>query len=141
MAIDSKTVNTKSLSAKAYESLLETLDAQKKAPSRKVQRSEERVRLGLGVTVLCKMNPETTPTHFAVKSRNISSGGIGFFHDAFVAMGTPCEVVLIAPDRKSGLRVYGKVAQCHHVRAFIHEVGIQFDETCDVRLMAERGAA
>ncbi|MCE9589930.1 MAG: PilZ domain-containing protein [Planctomycetes bacterium] len=141
MPIDSKTVSTRSLTAKAYESLLETLDTQKKAPTRKVQRQQERVRLHRDVTVLCKLNPDSiAPTHFAVKSRNISGSGIGFFHGAFLAPGTACEIVLITPDRKSGLRVMGKVAQCRHIKAFIHEVGIKFDEACDVQGLVEPGA-
>lgn len=65
-------------------------------------------------------------------ARNISSTGISLLHSAYVHTGQPCLVHL---SQLSGTHtpLTGKVVRCRHVRGLIHEVGIQFASSINVR--------
>ncbi|MCC6427024.1 MAG: PilZ domain-containing protein [Phycisphaerales bacterium] len=62
-----------------------------------------------------------------VACRNLSCGGLGLLHNAYVHPGRACQVSL---PHVSGhyVEVPGKVVRCSHLSGIVHEVGIQFDE-------------
>ena len=68
-----------------------------------------------------------------VSSRNLSSGGIGFLHGAFMHMGSKCLVVLVAKN-SDVVQLRGAVVMCRHVEGLVHEIGVQFDR----RIQPER---
>lgn len=72
----------------------------------------------------------TESSPFLVKCVDISAGGMGFLHGAFVHVDTPCQVTLIV-GKKTGFRVLAKVARCVHHRGHVHLVGIRFDQAMD----------
>lgn len=70
----------------------------------------------------------------ALAARNISSGGVGLLHNAYMHPGTACTVNLPQiVDRSAYTPVAGKVVRCRHVRGVIHEVGIRFESPIRMR--------
>lgn len=65
--------------------------------------------------------------HYLVKCVDISAGGMGFLHGAYVHVDTACQITLIV-RKKTGFRVMGKVARCIHHRGHVHVVGVRFDQ-------------
>jgi len=64
---------------------------------------------------------------FLVKCIDISAGGIGFLHGAYMHTGTPCVITLINRN-KNGFRVDAKVARCQHHSGHIHIIGVKFNK-------------
>lgn len=64
--------------------------------------------------------------------RNISSGGVGLLHNAFVHVGSPCRVFLPHPERRNDA-IEGTVARCRHVAGVIHDLGVKFSKPIHVR--------
>jgi hypothetical protein len=68
-----------------------------------------------------------------VSSRNLSSGGIGFLHGAYMHIGSKCLVVLITKN-KEVVQMHGAVVMCRHLEGLVHEIGVQFEG----RILPER---
>lgn len=77
-------------------------------------------------------HPGGSMANYLVRARNLSSGGIAFFHGSFVHMDTRCAVALLTTDNKV-IRVEGRVVRCQHVRKHIHDVGVAFEKTICLR--------
>lgn len=69
---------------------------------------------------------------YLVRPRNLSAGGIGFLHGSYLHQGSRCGLVLRTVDGQRRT-LCGHVAWCRHVRGHVHEAGIAFHETIDVR--------
>ncbi|MFN0133500.1 MAG: response regulator [Phycisphaerales bacterium] len=83
--------------------------------------------------VRVEMNqPGGTTTNLYYACRNLSSGGIGVLHSAYVHPKTSCTVYLPMPDG-SERPVVGLVVRCRHFRGSVHEVGIKFNERINIR--------
>lgn len=76
-------------------------------------------------------HPGDAPGTYIVRSRNISSGGLGFIHGCFIEPGTRCSIALQAEDGY-GKILAGRIAWCRRVELEAHDVGVQFDESIDV---------
>lgn len=72
-------------------------------------------------------HPGGTPATYLVRTRNISEGGLGFFHGGYLHTDTPCLVLMQTMDKQS-LVVQGRVAWCRLVQGRCHEVGVQFNK-------------
>ncbi len=99
-------------------------------------REYERLPFSEEALLLCKLQSidrgvAVDGPAFLVKCVDISEGGMGFLHGAYVHVGTPCVVTLIA-RQKTGFRVSATVARCQHVRGHIHIIGVKFDEPMEV---------
>ena len=75
--------------------------------------------------------PGTTPGTYMVRSRNISSDGMGFIHGCHIAPNTRCAMA-IQDDDGVGLTVSGRVAWCRNIEMDTYDVGIQFDKPIEV---------
>ncbi len=64
---------------------------------------------------------------FQVACRNLSRGGTGVLHNAFVHTGTPCALELPKLDGQSEA-IKSSVVRCTHRRGVVHELGVRFDE-------------
>jgi twitching motility two-component system response regulator PilH len=84
------------------------------------------------------VHPGGACSTLAVACRNISRGGMGVLHNAYMHPGTRVTVTLPHPGR-GALSVDGWVARCHHRSGIIHEVGIAFAEPLDVRDLLRPG--
>lgn len=71
--------------------------------------------------------PDYRSTSHKVRLRNISTGGVGFFHSAFVHRGTRCYVALRTLSGQ-GVAVSGEVTWCRFLSNCTHEVGVRCDE-------------
>lgn len=70
---------------------------------------------------------------FRVVARNLSSNGLGFIHGQVLPLGKP---VLVHIPQKGGepLKLLGKIVHCRHVKAMLHEVGVEFTGLSKPRL-------
>ncbi len=65
-----------------------------------------------------------------VSGRNLSSGGVGFLHGAFLHPGSICQLELVTASGQVE-HIAGKVVSCRHVEGTVHEVGVQFEQRLD----------
>jgi len=65
-----------------------------------------------------------------VSGRNLSAGGVAFLHAGPIEVGTRCRVRLIDRDGHDQ-HITGAISHCRCVRAEVHEIGVQFDQTID----------
>lgn len=68
---------------------------------------------------------------YAVRARNISSGGLGFIHRQALPKDTRCTLAL-QPEACPGMIIAGRVAWCRPLPLIeadqdVYEIGIQFD--------------
>jgi len=59
-------------------------------------------------------------------------------HSAYVHTGTACTVLLPRVDEKTIL-VRGKIVRCTHLRGMIHELGINFEQSIDIKMLMKAG--
>ena len=101
---------------------------------RRYERYRYRVR-GICVT-LFHGDEEAT---LIVSGRNVSAGGVAFLHTDAIEIRTPCQVRLVDRDEQDQ-HITGAISRCRHVRAEIHEIGVQFDQTIDPRFFVDQKA-
>lgn len=77
--------------------------------------------------VLTLIKDDGTTSHYLAYPRNLSAGGIGILHGAFVHLGMKCMVSIIDNANRSR-NIRGKVVRCAHVSGRVHQVGVNFDE-------------
>ena len=75
---------------------------------------------------------ESSATMHVVRARNLSSGGIGFFHGCFLYPDTLCHIAVQTVDGQR-VAMAGKVSWCRHVRGRSHEIGLRFTRLIDVK--------
>lgn len=101
-----------------------------------MKRSHVRLPFRAVAVKLCLVHPGGSQARINVACRNLSSGGIGVLHSAYVHAGTPCSVELTTV-KKTAQTVEGKVIRCVHVQGTIHEIGIKFARPVDTREFLE----
>ncbi len=78
-------------------------------------------------------------TSLSVACRNLSRGGASVLHSSYIHVGVGCTLHLPVDELTGAtLHVSARVARCVHVSGTMHEVGIAFDDTIDVRQFIER---
>ncbi len=82
---------------------------------------------------LSVVHPGGSSTKFNVACRNLSSGGIGVLHSAFIYNGTKCVIELKGTNGQMQT-IEGTVLRCSHVQGTIHEIGIKFTKPIDPHL-------
>jgi hypothetical protein len=75
--------------------------------------------------------PGKTPGTYVVRSRNISSEGLGFIHGGPIAPGTRCALALETDDG-AGVIVSSRVAWCKSIDMDVYDIGMQFDKAIDI---------
>jgi len=99
-----------------------------KAPSRAFVRLPFRV-----ATVELKLvHPGQSEATMNVACHNLSAGGLGVLHSAYVYPGTKCVVRLPNVDGRT-VDVPGVVVRCQHARGVVHDVGIRFNTPIEAR--------
>ncbi len=105
--------------------------AQGQNPAEKRHHERKRYEKRIRCILRAQQPGAKEPQNFIVYSRNLSRGGLGFFHGAYVHPRTVCQVILPRPDGK-GAVIDARVQWCRHVEQRIHEVGVQFDEPIEI---------
>ncbi len=99
-----------------------------KAPGRAFVRLPFRV-----ATVELKLvHPGQSEATVVVACYNLSAGGLGVLHSAYVYPGTKCLVRLPNVDGRK-VDVPGVVVRCQHARGVVHDVGIRFNAPIEAR--------
>jgi len=98
-------------------------------PQRRIHQRKRYTKL-----VRCVVRIENTEGHpviFHVKTRNISSGGLGFFFSGYLHPQTSCHFAVF--DQHGHGQVIPAIIQwCRHLTKNIHECGAQFDEGIEI---------
>ncbi|MBB6428904.1 PilZ domain-containing protein [Algisphaera agarilytica] len=77
------------------------------------------------------IHPGGQKTSHLVRSRNLSSGGMGFLHLSFLYPDTPCHIALQTRHGES-VAMSGKVSWCRLVSGKSHEIGFRFDQMIQI---------
>lgn len=121
--------NSLGISQAVLDALLERLETTSRSQAA-VARGAVRVpfrRLSVAFTVL---HSDGTAAHMTVACRNLSRGGVGILHAAYMHVGTSCQVHLPRSGRPDAT-VPGVVVRCRHVGGRVHEIGVKFHELID----------
>lgn len=95
------------------------------------QRVDQRFDFSSSAVLVRIGQPGGTSGTFIVRPRNLSRTGMGFLHGSFCYPGSPCEVLLpTCEDERAALS--GRVIRCRHVRANVHELGMQFAQPIEL---------
>lgn len=125
-------LNTVGLSERELSGVLGRLEGGPPAkPGRGVKRVFARwpfPRTSVDVSVI---HPGGSKTELSMACRNLSRGGIGLLHSAYMYPGSRVTVRLPRLDGREA-PVEGVVARCEHRQGIIHEIGVRFDH--EVRL-------
>ncbi len=128
------------MSKKEYQSLMADMERASAAPVRrhgvnKNRRGQQRFSYHQDAKLICQMSQDlSSPMQIIVRCRNISVGGLGFLHGAYVHPGTRVVLTLISAN-KQGYRINGSIVRCRHLTKTVHEVGVAFDEPIDLESM------
>jgi hypothetical protein len=128
--------NTINLEARHLDVLLNHLDAPpeiKPAYTRTFARWPFR-RTALRVTIF---HPGGSEVVLKLACRNLSRGGVGLLHTAYLHPGSACTVEL--PNESGSIdRVDGAICRCVHRRGTLHEIGVKFNREVDVARYVRR---
>lgn len=95
-------------------------------------RDNRRVNLRLGPGLIVQVHqPGGTTANFLVRPRNISEKGLAFIHGGFLHRDSLC-TVLLNTKGTGRIKVDGRVVRCRHIRANLHEIGLQLVEEIDL---------
>ncbi|MAY75534.1 MAG: hypothetical protein CMJ31_12635 [Phycisphaerae bacterium] len=123
--------NSIGLGPKELIRLLDELD-ESAAPPGSVVRAHARWPFRAAALPVAIVLPGGSTKRILLACRNLSSGGAGYLHNAYMHPGTRCIVTL--PSLSGAVEhVEGEVARCQHRRGVIHEVGIRFDKPLEMR--------
>ncbi|MEM9882731.1 MAG: PilZ domain-containing protein [Planctomycetota bacterium] len=122
------------LSEAQWEALIDRLEAGKGpvVPATRDRRDLDHRRFfHVRRAALRVLHRSAPPTSHLVRTRNLSEGGVGLIHNAFLYPGTACHVALqTRHDESVALR--GNVSWCRHVSGRGHEVGVRFDRVIEI---------
>ena len=93
------------------------------------------------VVLICEVRESRTEWgRYQVRCVDLSEGGVGFIHGAFLHLGTVCKLTLVNRQRR-GFRVRGEVKRCELVQGHVHRIGVQFETPLDLYEMLGEQAA
>lgn len=95
------------------------------------RRKQPRIVVEGGWAVFLAMEyPGGSSAYFRVYPWDLSKGGMGFFHRAFIYPGTRCTITAKTSDGQPVL-LKGEVIRCSHVSGTVHTVGVKFEMEID----------
>lgn len=129
---DSTPQNTVRMDASRLERFLNARESEKGKNSASPRRDFVRWSFqAISVPLTVTYAGGTTAT-MHVACRDLSAGGIGILHSAYMHVGTVCSVALRTVHGQ--LRtIDGRVVRCVHVSGTIHEIGVKFDKPIETK--------
>lgn len=95
------------------------------------RRKSPRIIIEGNFSVLLTMEyPGGSEAHFRIYPWDLSRGGLGFFHRAFVYPGTRCSFAGLNFEGQTFL-IKGDVVRCAHVSGNVHAVGVKLEAEID----------
>ncbi|MDQ7012358.1 MAG: PilZ domain-containing protein [Planctomycetota bacterium] len=119
--------NTLGLGDQETAVVLDKLDCNAGAAKATIKRTFTRMPFRVPSLTLSLTHPGGSKTSVLVVCRNISRGGIGLLHSAYIHTGTRCTVDLPRLDGEVD-HVEGSLVRCSHITGQVHELGILFDD-------------
>ncbi|MCH7527195.1 MAG: response regulator [Planctomycetes bacterium] len=120
------------ISARDHKAIISDLDQRAESFRGADLRAEERIPFLDAADVTLQLDQPAGPKlRYQVKVRNISRGGIGILHGAYVHIDTLCTIELTTVYGTRA-RISGAVVRCRHLRRNVHEVGVKFDHPIDL---------
>lgn len=68
---------------------------------------------------------------YAVRSHDLSPGGIGFIHGSYIHTGCTCRVIL-KDSHGNAVCLEGSVKRCELIQGNAHHVGVEFNDQIDL---------
>ena len=81
-------------------------------------------------------HPGGSKAAFQVACRNLSRGGMGVLHNAYVHTGTACVLHLPQLDGHE-VPLQSTIVRCTHMHGVVHELGVKFDEAIQINDFVE----
>jgi PilZ domain len=104
------------------------------------QRQHERVIPDPDFKLLLELRfPNSSRGFYRIRPKDLSEGGLGFFHKAFVHPTSTCLFTGRSIDNHR-TTISGQVVRCQHLRGSVHEVGVKFDHAIDLSKFVSRFA-
>lgn len=123
-------IDTLHLSDEQWHTLSEKLD--RDDPDLTSQRSHRRITYRkLSQIAVAIRQADGKWGKYVVRSRDLSSGGIGFIHGSYIHPGSECRVIL-KDCQGQVICLDGVVKCCELVEGTAHNVGVQFNEEIDI---------
>ncbi len=132
MAEESGRPNSVGLGRRDLEALCEELGSEGDPGVADAQRRHKRRDVRIPRVPIQLRHPGGQVTTLIVACRDLSAGGVGILHNAYLHLDTECMVYLPGRAGKHK-RVAGVVRRCRHRRGIVHEVGIEFEDPIDLR--------
>src|SRR4051812_30907003 len=108
------------ISAQEQGDILSELDRRAASQKSSERRNDERLRYVQQALLFMQVrHPGGTTSNYLVRTRNLSTTGIGFLHGTFLYSGTPCTLSLRNSKNKF-VDIEGTIVRCSHVRGHIH---------------------
>lgn len=122
----SKPIDTLRITEKEWHARIAEMESKQTPTTGHEKRKSQRHHHCVLATITIRtQNQGVTENYFLIRTRNISEGGMGFLHGAFVYPGS--QVVAILQDNNGkAIALEGDVARCNHVAGKVHEVGVRF---------------
>jgi hypothetical protein len=109
--------------------------AEKSGP--KDRRRDVRFNPGGRLVLLMQVeSPGTHQVHWRVQPRDVSAGGVGFFHRGYLHPGTRLSFAAQRPDG-TPLLFRGEVMWCRFLRSNVHDVGVKLADPIDAAGLCE----
>ena len=121
-----------SLERQQCEQLTQELDARSGELGTPPSRDHQRYPFRTPDIFLRVTHPEYGTSDILAFGRNLSAGGMALLLCGYVHPGSSCEIVL-QPLRGEPTKLTGKVRHCRHIQGMSFELGIQFDETIEIK--------
>ncbi|HZW10814.1 MAG TPA: PilZ domain-containing protein [Phycisphaerales bacterium] len=128
--------NTIGVPDRALDDLLDLLDGRSANSAAAAKRTHARWPFRHGSIRLTLEHPGGSLADVLVACRNLSRGGAGVLHGAYVHVGTRCTVHLPQDDGKVAAHS-GTVVRCIHVSGRVHELGICFSRPIELAHFVE----
>lgn len=123
--------NSLGLSQKEIEVLLDRFDASGGGAS--PNREFTRWKFRLERVIMKTSHPGGSVVEIPVVCRNLSSGGVGVLHCNYVHPGSEVTVALEVAGATASKEIPGVVRRCVHREGKIHDIGIEFKQSINVR--------
>lgn len=125
-----KLIDTLRLSDEQWQELSSKLDVED--PCVIGQRRYERITYRrLAQIAVAIQRPNGEWAMYAVRSRDLSPGGIGFIHGSYIHTGCACRVIL-KDSHDHAVCLEGSVKRCELINGNAHHVGVQFEKEIEL---------
>jgi hypothetical protein len=113
--------------------LLEAIAMRSDSKPESSRRREPRFTIPESTLIVGELHlQEGSVARVIIPGRDISRGGMSFFHNCYLHPGTPLRVAFADGEKKSICERTGIVRRCEHVKGTLHDVSVKFGDALPV---------